>query len=137
MPSQKLFAESRTFFTYAPKAPSACRPDWAWVSAIQGQQLEVKSNLSPVSRMFFSTRNEKIAMVNAPTAVSVNHSARPSQGAAFTISIQTETKSTPANEAGTRYFQHMLIIWSMRMRGSVQRSHMTTKTKKGVVPEKI
>src|SRR3954467_2674029 len=109
MPSQKLVAESRTFFTYAPKAPGDC--SWGvGVSAIRGHQLEVKSNLSPVSRMFRKTRKANIATPTAPAAVSVNRMAKPSQGIVFTISIQTATKITPANEAGTRYFQHMFII---------------------------
>src|SRR3954452_25563046 len=110
MPSQKLFAESLTFFTYAPNAPGDCSWVGGGVSAIQGHQLEVKSNLSPVSRMFRRTRSANMATPRAPAAVRVNRIARPSQGAAFTSSIQTATKRTPAKEAGTRYFQHMFII---------------------------
>src|SRR5438270_13951406 len=58
MPSQKLFAVSRTFFTYAPRAPGVC-VGGIWVSAISGHQLEVKSNLSAVSRRLFATRCTK------------------------------------------------------------------------------
>ena len=39
-----------------------------------------------------------------------------------------------AKPAGTRYFQHRSIIWSMRMRGSVQRLQMMTLCWKYLVP---
>ena len=37
------------------------------------------------------------------------------------------------NEMGVRYFQHMPMSWSTRRRGSVQRIHIMTKTRKRVL----
>src|SRR5712691_10354121 len=37
------------------------------------------------------------------------------------------------NEMGVRYFQHMPMSWSTRRRGSVQRIHIMTKTRKSVL----
>src|SRR5438105_15464350 len=109
MPSQKLLAVSRTFLAYAPIGPEDFAGG-ASCSAMFGHQLLVKSNLSPVSRRFFSVRRAKAATVTAAMAVSAKRIAWPSQGASCTRSIQAATKSAPAKLAGTRYFQHMFII---------------------------
>ena len=49
---------------------------------------------------------------------------------AGTDSIQAAVPSRFTNAIGTRYFQHIVIIWSTRMRGSVQRSQIATNTQK-------
>src|SRR5229473_2672579 len=73
-------------------------------------QLDVKSNLSPVSRMFFSVRFTNSTTRSPPIAVSAMRITSPSTGTAWTTSIHTATKSTLAKLIGTRYFQHMFII---------------------------
>src|SRR5713226_1803387 len=50
-------------------------------------QFDVKSNLSPVSRMFFKVRMTNIPTPAAPSAVRATRMATSSQGAACTISI--------------------------------------------------
>src|SRR5437899_4620828 len=109
MPSQKLFAVSRTFFTYAPRAPGVSGAG-IWVSAISDHQLEVKSNLSPVSRKLCATRCTNSTTTTTAAPASKKRMAIPTAGAERTISIHPATNRTLTKLAGTRYFQHMFII---------------------------
>src|SRR5947209_16164169 len=111
MPSQKLLAVSRTLRKYAPTEPGGCL--WRVTFSDKGvsaYQLEVKSNLSPVSRMFRSVRRAKRKSPKAPQAKKSTDSPVCTFGRCTNTSIQTATKSTPAKLIGTRYFQHMFII---------------------------
>ena len=45
------------------------------------------------------------------------------------------TKQTAA--IGTQYFQHIVITWSIRSRGSVQRTHIMTVTPKTALTMKF
>src|SRR5207248_5617297 len=121
------------FFAYAPNAPGVCReggfkvtfsatsfllcyglrpPPVAGKAGSSGQtyQLEVKSNLSPVSRMFCAVRQTKKTVNATPRTNMMARMTRPSAGTAWTTSIHTATKATAAKLIGTRYFQHMFII---------------------------
>src|SRR5439155_1042459 len=59
----------------------------------------------------------------------------PSPAGKRTIHTAVPMRFTKAS--GTRYFQHMSIIWSTRMRGSVQRSHTATNTQKYDLRKKV
>src|SRR5438874_1984936 len=45
-----------------------------------------------------------------------------------TVICQTLTPSSSTHEIGSRYFRQVIITWSMRSRGSVQRTHIITNT---------
>src|SRR5512137_1411354 len=49
---------------------------------------------------------------------------------------QASDPTTQTSAMGTRYFQHIDIIWSMRKRGRVQRSQMVTKTRLDALTKK-
>jgi hypothetical protein len=63
------------------------------------------------------------------TTASANSTQRTAGRLAGNATIQAAVPRKFTIAIGTRYFQHISIIWSTRTRGSVQRNQMASRTK--------
>src|SRR5574338_1181698 len=96
----------------------------------------VKSTRSPTAEMFCRVwRTKKKAVTRRPATISAPATCEVI-GARATSTCQSRVATKEAKAKGTRYFQHRLIIWSTRRRGSVQRTHTTTLRRTSVLVTK-
>src|SRR5579875_414816 len=81
-----------------------------------------------VSRALRTWKRTRQRNASASTATSATSAARTAGTPAGKTTIHAAVPRRFTKASGTRYFQHMVIIWSTRMRGSVQRSQIGNST---------
>ena len=87
--------------------------------------------------MLRKVSRRKKRVITAPATVSAIPEARPTQGALVVRICQKSVPTKQAKANGTRYFQQSDIIWSTRMRGSVQRTQMMRNMRPTVFDTKM
>src|SRR5687767_8188462 len=82
------------------------------------------SELTKVITVF---KNHKSASIDSPKISQRNTSMSIGYGDSSSCHKLTPTSSTQL--IGTRYFRHVIMTWSMRSRGNVQRTHIMMNTR--------